>query len=253
MDNKKITLRQTITDKSGNKEVKTISTYTDEAILASETNINEKISNLETNVENNASKISANTAEIESLKASVNTGTFDPTSDNPAGQKSIADYYGQGGQGITSFENITDKNGHKRFQEWDGAVHIAFASKNPTINYLKCSLSGSHMMFVACFSLKYVEGGNNNIVGGSWLFVYTLPKWICDKIITLYSDGDLGTISYRNIEMIQHGELLSGDHKFRLSKFNDNQILVANAPGGNLSYTADTTFRVQFDLIIDNA
>ena len=45
MDNKKITLKQTVTDKSGNQEVKTISTYTDEAILASETNMNEKISN----------------------------------------------------------------------------------------------------------------------------------------------------------------------------------------------------------------
>lgn len=91
MDNKKITLKQTVTDKDGNQQIKTISTYTDEAILASETNINEKISNLETNVENNTSKISTNTAKIENLKASVNTGTFDPTSDNPAGQKSTAE------------------------------------------------------------------------------------------------------------------------------------------------------------------
>ena len=69
MDNKKITLKQTVTDKDGNQQIKTISTYTDEAILASETNINEKISNLETNVETNAQKISENTAEIENLKA----------------------------------------------------------------------------------------------------------------------------------------------------------------------------------------
>ena len=69
MDNKKITLKQTVTDKDGNQQIKTISTYTDEAILASETNINEKISNLETNIETNTSKISANTAEIENLKA----------------------------------------------------------------------------------------------------------------------------------------------------------------------------------------
>ena len=39
----------------------------------------------------NRADINKNTAEIENLKASVNTGTFDPTSNNPAGQKSIMD------------------------------------------------------------------------------------------------------------------------------------------------------------------
>ena len=102
MDNKKITLKQTVTDKDGNQQIKTISTYTDEAILASETNINEKISNLETNVENNTSKISANTAEIENLKAQGSTvsllplkqiiknGTYSAVDDNVDGYAKVA-------------------------------------------------------------------------------------------------------------------------------------------------------------------
>ena len=41
-------------------------------------------------IDNNRMDINANTDEIEKMQNSLNTGTFDPTSDNPAGQKSIA-------------------------------------------------------------------------------------------------------------------------------------------------------------------
>ena len=69
MENKKITLRQTITDRSGNQEVKTISTYTDEAILNAETSINSKITALNSSVSKNTANISAISSEISKLKA----------------------------------------------------------------------------------------------------------------------------------------------------------------------------------------
>lgn len=69
MEDKKITLKQTVTDRSGNQEVKTISTYTDEAILNAETSINSKITALNSSVSKNTANISAISSEISKLKA----------------------------------------------------------------------------------------------------------------------------------------------------------------------------------------
>jgi hypothetical protein len=55
------------------------------------TDIVTAFSNLTTLVNGFDSRITQNTADIDNVKSSVNTGTYNPNSDNPASQKSIMD------------------------------------------------------------------------------------------------------------------------------------------------------------------
>ena len=173
----------------------------------------------------------------------INTGTFDPTSDNPASQKSVYDMPIQ-------FENIIDKNGHRRFIE--GYMH--FLSPKPesiNITYAKWSLSGSHFMMVVCGTIaKNVESTNNFSY-----FTNDLPNWIMDKIHPLRTAGNL----VGSANMYIFDSAIQDEPNYRdsiiipIHKWDSVGGLGFYTYGNFKTFDYDGVFRVEFDLLIDNA
>ena len=137
------------------------------------------------------------------------------------------------------FENIVDKDGHKRFIE--GEVTTP-AQTGVTWNYARWSLSGSHLMIVIAGS---VTAGNE--ASFSLSSVAEIPDWIKSKLHTLgtgdnitYSTidtytEDTGNIGHQNVILINHANVIQFYH---------------GEPIGNEDH--DVSFRCQFDLLIDN-
>lgn len=134
-------------------------------------------------------------------------------------------------------ENIIDEDGHKRFQEWNISTD---PNLGITFTYAKASLSGTHLMLVLAGS---VENATELIAGKNWGAV-SLPSWVMEKIVpvwgsyietrgvTLRSD-DWGTQSYTVV----------------LHKASSNTLQIVSI--GSLTLSADRSFRIQFDLLID--
>lgn len=87
-----------LSDKDNVATYQVTATFADNTTIVSDTftlpstDIVTAFSNLTALVNGFDTRITQNTADIDNVKSSVNTGTFDPTSNNPAGQKSTADY-----------------------------------------------------------------------------------------------------------------------------------------------------------------
>ena len=136
------------------------------------------------------------------------------------------------------FESIKDKDGHQRFFDGNGSnVPDIFGG-----TYCKFSLSGSHLLMVLGTTLKPDEG----ISAYQELCRFNLPEWIMDKIVPL-----TGTfIEYKDEVMI--------DGSYNLTQFGCS----LNKKTGYLSIDLDgnavasavnyRTFRIAFDLLIDN-
>ena len=196
-----------------------------------------------TDISKNTEDIGKNTTDISSLetrtknledsKVNVNTGVFDPTSDDPASQKSVYNMPIQ-------FENIIDKEGHKRFIEGNGDA--ATAVDGLTISYNKWSLSGSHIMFVLAgtFSNATVLLANIDLVS------FTLPTWIVNKIIPIWGNN---FIEEKNVYGYAN-DWTSQSISIVLLRKNDNKIYIRSTRAA--TFTADRNFRIQFDLLIDS-
>lgn len=133
--------------------------------------------------------------------------------------------------------NLIDKDGHERFIDFDG---VNAEITGITFSYSKASLSGSHLLIVVAGSVA----DSTAITGNPTLVTFSLPKWIHDKIFALYSDViDVSAILLRN----STGSTQNATA--RLIKASSNQVKV-----GVLNFTAtdDRTFRIAFDLLIDN-
>lgn len=134
------------------------------------------------------------------------------------------------------FENIVDKDGHPRFIEGD--VEIQEIEGFNTV-YGKWSLSGSHLLIVCCGSIA-----NGTVFSfGRLTKNIVMPKWIKDKIIpvaSVYVDIRQ-TYAYAN-------DLSSQSITTYLIKSGDDISITM----GSITATTDKTFRIAFDLLIDN-
>lgn len=141
------------------------------------------------------------------------------------------------GSEVKVFENIVDKDGHKRFIEGDITLEEI---SGITPIYAKWSLSGSHLMIVIAFSVA-----NATALSYGRLCYVNLPDWIKDKIYQVSGnyvarymcdlfDSDLGTQSLGTYLL---KSTLSGSVWIDYS---------------NLTLTKDRIGRIQFDLLIDN-
>lgn len=139
---------------------------------------------------------------------------------------------------VKIFENIVDKDGHKRFIEGD-ITKSASASEHITFTYGKWSLSGSHLLIVICGTID----GDSEIPFTSPLCDIPLPSWILDKLVPLAGQ----ILDYKQQNAYNSSEQLS-TLTTRLYKVTDNLRVALSS----ITTTAELNFRIAFDLLIDN-
>ena len=159
-----------------------------------------------------------------------------------ANENPIDDYYIADGDAtltftneVQIFENIVDKDGHKRFIEGD----IDFnETEGFTKTYGKWSLSGSHLLIViAGIVANETPAGNRKIAN------VNLPSWIKDKINNLFG------IVVDTKQLIYY----ANDYTTQTSNvYLEKQSNVVQIALANPAITAQRQFRVEFDLLIDN-
>ena len=138
------------------------------------------------------------------------------------------------------FETIEDNDGHVRFVEGDG---VQGSLAGVTISYCKWSLSGSHLMMVVAGTIA-----NGTVIPNAFSFAYfSLPQWIYDKI---YPIVDANVIERRVISFTA-SDYSTQDMPCTFEKRSGNAIYVRQSTVAT-TFTADRSFRIQFDLLIDN-
>lgn len=138
-----------------------------------------------------------------------------------------------------SFENIVDKDGHKRFIENDGNV---VSITGYEVSYCKWSLSGTHLALVLAGSFE----DELVLTNGTTIATYDLPQWILDKIYPVWG----GNLEVKNVTAYagNWSNQICG-LGFAIDTIN-NKLIIFKA--GDLTLTAKRYFRAQFDLLIDN-
>ena len=145
--------------------------------------------------------------------------------------------------GLKVFENIVDKDGHARFQEFDLSTKTITGM---SFTYHKIGLSGSHLLIVLAGKID-----NGSALSSENIAYWYLPKWISDKIvpvapnntyiesktITAYSDNFATTQTFRA--------------DLRIDKSNENTPIL-QIDRGSFTASADRYYRIAFDLLIDN-
>ena len=133
------------------------------------------------------------------------------------------------------FENIVDKDGHKRFIEGDFELK---EETGLTYTYAKWSLSGSHLMIVFAGSIE-----NSATLSGTTITEITLPQWIIDKVTPIYSTN----ITLSSIDA--YGDDASKQTISCTLYKEANKLKVYR---GGITATRARYFRQQFDLLIDD-
>lgn len=137
------------------------------------------------------------------------------------------------------FEDIVDKDGHKRFVEGD--IDTATIS-GVSFTYGKWSLSGTHLMIVIAFDI--VSGTFLNSLS---LGTITLPKWIYDKIVPLWADAfiEVKTLPVYNDDWTNQNLSVA------LSLKGNNQLDI-RIPAVSFTASRNRSARFGYDLLIDN-
>ena len=137
------------------------------------------------------------------------------------------------------FENIVDKDDHKRFIE--GNIDTATIS-GVTFTYAKWSLSGSHLLIVLAGNIA----NGTSLTNDSWVPNLNIPEWIKDKIYP---------VAGNNIEIKQvpaTGVDWSAQQLGVVLQKNTTTKVININMYSTLTLTADRGFRIAFDLLIDN-
>lgn len=136
------------------------------------------------------------------------------------------------------FENIVDKDGHKRFIEGDITAETI---SGVTQTYGKWSLSGTHLMIVLGLTIADAITLNN----GDVLAVVNLPEWVVSKLSVLFANR------IDSKQFLAFGANYSSQvFNVSLNKIapgNDTKIIKID----NLTLTAERNVRIQLDFLID--
>lgn len=143
--------------------------------------------------------------------------------------------------GLKAFENIVDKDGHKRFIEGEGE-EMADYPAGFTTTYSKWSLSGNHLMLVLAGTIEASSSINT-----SQIFKFTLPQWIYDK---LYPSID-PYLDFKSIPTTSSGFSTTDTFTVCLVKQINSTEVRITALAKNFA-ASKTAFRIAFDFIIDN-
>ena len=140
--------------------------------------------------------------------------------------------------GLKAFENIVDKDGHKRFIE--GEIDIETIT-GVTKTYGKWSLSGSQLLIVLA-----LEIADTTVLGTSTYFTndIDLPQWLKDKIIPVTSGlVDNITFNMRGSDWSAQAAsvaLIKDDDKLKLRCLS------------SVTLSAKRYVRLAYNLLIDN-
>ena len=153
--------------------------------------------------------------------------------------RSMAVHSVENKEDLKVFEHIVDKDGHKRFIEANGTPTTI---EKVASGYCKWSLSGSHLM---CVYTGNIESGAE-IANLTALVQFDLPKWIRDKIVPALSN----LVAYKNIVVVNTSTYVENSYQGYFDKNSDGIAFYLSA---SKTFDYNGTFRIQFDLIIDNA
>ena len=143
--------------------------------------------------------------------------------------------------GLKAFENIVDKDGHKRFIEGDIVLDES-APEGFTKTYGKWTLSGSHLMIVLAMTIT-----SGVSVGASTLLANVdLPKWIKDKIYAVYGNYVM------RITTLNIGTGTDTSFGFTLRKEGTSPNEVIKIRPEAFTTSREEHVRAEFDLLIDN-
>lgn len=135
-------------------------------------------------------------------------------------------------------ENIVDSAGNKRFIDF-----IGITNEKEGVEYLynKASLSGLHLMFVLAGNIE-----NSTILASNDISCeYELPQYIINKIYPVASTS----IEFKVVNLLA-SDLTIQTINIRLTIDKPNKkVYITNASG--LTLSANRSFRIQFDLLID--
>lgn len=139
---------------------------------------------------------------------------------------------------LNAIEALVDDSGNPRFIEGDG---VPATIDGFTATYCKWSLSGTHLMLVLSGNIA-----NTTELAVRNLASYKLPKYILDKVVPVVSD---------NLEEKQIAAFASNSTRQNLTilfykEESAQELRIYNRVATTL--TADRSFRVQFDLLIDS-
>lgn len=141
---------------------------------------------------------------------------------------------------LAVFENIVDKDGHKRFDDFDGSEGTTISGY--TIDFNKASLSGTHLLIVLAFEIV----NNSEIANGNVLARYDLPEWIINKIYPIWDNKYIAMATVG----LYADNWTSQSLNCVLSKPTSTRIEIVST--SNLTLTANRKCRIAFDLLIDN-
>lgn len=146
---------------------------------------------------------------------------------------------------LNQLEGILDAQSHNRFIE--GELDINPIS-GVTYNYKKWSLSGSHIMFV----VSGIISNGTTIPNAEVITGVELPEWLMNKIYPCGTGNIKDIISYNDFNLVGVNSYSRSNQQFYITKVESANKIFINKSG---SFTAseDTYFRLQFDLLIDNA
>lgn len=131
---------------------------------------------------------------------------------------------------------LVDSKGNSRFVEGEG---VGLSQEGVNISYCKWSLSGTHLMLVCAGSVENTTVISSNV----HLADFAVPNYIMDKIVPIFS-----TLVNRATATFYASNYSSQTLTVNLIKTTNINI----QSGGSLTLSADRTFRIQFDLLIDS-
>lgn len=138
---------------------------------------------------------------------------------------------------VKCLENITDAQGHKRFIEIEGT---SLSQEGVSISYCKASLSGTHLMLVCAGTIA----DETVLAAGSYLASFTLPQWIADKIEIIWS-------SFVEAKSFTARDDSWGYQDLSVALRKDDNLVRFYLVEA-LTLTSTKSFRIQFDLLVDN-
>lgn len=184
------------------------------------------------------------TSDAQNVKATIEDADFGDVA--LAGDLSVGGDLSVTGKvnGKIAFEDIEDANGHKRFVDIDFTPNeiTGFTSV-----YAKASLSGTHLLIVLAGNVV----ASTTIADGTNFANVTLPKWILDKIYPIQAEVvcNQSVVFYKeNQPWVTESKTLTLTKE---TSGSDVTLKIRNVIGAQ-TITNNSSFRIAFDLLIDN-
>ena len=141
-------------------------------------------------------------------------------------------------ENVKVFEDIVDKDGHKRFIEGNVALkEIEGVSKT----YGKWSLSGSHLLIVLAGTIA----NGTSLTFTNDFGIVDLPIWIVNKIFPLITGATI--VDSKSFQMVD-----AGNNAQSINTQLRNYSGTITISVSSITLTADRGFRFAYDLLIDD-